>query len=177
MALVGGRRARRSYGGGGGRSTGNTTTSVLLPIRRPQHRPSFSHTISCWYCDLKISAFNDFLFSFGRKHTRFLRIWFSIGTGFGITALLGVTLILFRELLATTSSLLGNEYANSQFQTFDSSILFGFLPSPSSQSAYGFTINSLADSGYIVISTLISVAVHEFGHAIAAARNHFNGKQ
>ncbi|KAF5204364.1 Membrane-bound transcription factor site-2 protease-like protein [Thalictrum thalictroides] len=166
MALVGGRRARRSYGGGGGRSTSNTTTSVL-PIRRPQHLPSFSHTISCWYCDLKISAFNDFLFCFGRKHARFLRIWFSIGTGFGITALLGVTLILLRELLATISSLLGNAYANSQFQTFDSSILFGFLPSR--PSASGSTTNSLADSGYIVISTLISVAVHEFGHAISAA--------
>ena len=28
---------------------------------------------------------------------------------------------------------------------------------------------SLADAGYIFISTVISVSVHEFGHALAAA--------
>ena len=28
---------------------------------------------------------------------------------------------------------------------------------------------SLADAGYILISTVISVSVHEFGHALAAA--------
>ena len=30
---------------------------------------------------------------------------------------------------------------------------------------------SLADSGYICISTIISVVVHEFGHAVAATRS------
>lgn len=30
---------------------------------------------------------------------------------------------------------------------------------------------SLADAGYIFLSTLISVSCHEFGHAVAAARS------
>lgn len=29
----------------------------------------------------------------------------------------------------------------------------------------------ITDTGYVIFSTLISVAVHEFGHAVAAARS------
>lgn len=35
---------------------------------------------------------------------------------------------------------------------------------------FGFTM-SLTNVVYLVVSTLISVAVHEFGHAVAAARS------
>jgi S2P endopeptidase len=33
---------------------------------------------------------------------------------------------------------------------------------------------SVADAGYLLLSTLISVSVHEFGHSIAAARSLFS---
>ncbi|OVA07510.1 Membrane-bound transcription factor site-2 protease [Macleaya cordata] len=48
-------------------------------------------------------------------------------------------------------------------------LLFGYLPSPSVLKVPGFSI-SVSNGGYIIFSTLISVAVHEFGHAISAAR-------
>ncbi|XP_022155332.1 membrane-bound transcription factor site-2 protease homolog isoform X2 [Momordica charantia] len=99
-------------------------TPPLLPLTTS--RPRLSHTISCCYCDCKITSFNQPIFRFGRTHARLLRAWFSTGIGFSLAAL----------AVATT------------------------LPS-----------NSFApvDAGYVIISTLISVAFHEFGHAAAAA--------
>ncbi|MED6121023.1 hypothetical protein PIB30_026240 [Stylosanthes scabra] len=109
------------------------------------------------YCDYKVSTFNKPLFHFGRRHARFLKVWFSIGVGFALSALLGVTLILLWELakafhLSGGSNKLGN---------LRSALLFGLPSLPS-----GFSL-SLADAGYICISTIISVVVHEFGHAVA----------
>ncbi|XP_039028323.1 membrane-bound transcription factor site-2 protease homolog [Hibiscus syriacus] len=107
--------------------------------------------VSCWYCDLKIYALNEPLFRFGRKHASIFKLWFSIGTGFGLTALVGVTSIIIWQLFISSDPRLSNLFG---------SLLFGFSPS---------LRISLSDAGYLFISTLVSVFVHEFGHAIALA--------
>ncbi|XP_022719440.1 membrane-bound transcription factor site-2 protease homolog isoform X2 [Durio zibethinus] len=118
----------------------------------PSHRVfAAANAISCWYCDLKISTLNEPLFRFGRNHATILKIWFSIGTGFGLTALVGVTSILIWQLFLSSNTHLSNLF---------SSVLFGFSPS---------LRISFSDAGYLFVSTLVSVSVHEFGHAIALA--------
>ncbi|XP_043702231.1 membrane-bound transcription factor site-2 protease homolog isoform X2 [Telopea speciosissima] len=145
MTAGGERRGRRSM-----------RVHTLLPLR-PTHR--LRNTISFWYCDLKITALNEPLFYFGRKYARYLRGWFSMGIGFSLMALLGVSLILLWELARTLNLYRGN----IELKNFWDGLLFGLSPLVS-----GFGM-SLMDAVYLIISTLISVAVHEFGHAIAAA--------
>ncbi|XP_077252291.1 peptidase M50 family protein isoform X2 [Tasmannia lanceolata] len=135
------------------RRTGRPQT--LLPLRT---RHLF-HTLSCWYCDFKISAFNDLLFSIGRKHARFLRLWFALGVGFSFMALIGATLILLWEA-AGALRLYNGTIVNWNFPT---GMLFGLFPM-----VPGLRI-SIIDIGYMIISTLVSIAIHEFGHAVAAA--------
>ncbi|XP_052728012.1 membrane-bound transcription factor site-2 protease homolog isoform X3 [Vigna angularis] len=98
----------------------------LLPLHSSSSSSSnISNTVSCCYCDYKISSFNIPLFLLGRRYSRFFKIWFSIGVGFGVSALFGVSVVPGLSL-------------------------------------------SLADVGYACVSTIISVSVHEFGHAVAA---------
>ncbi|XVF41867.1 hypothetical protein PTKIN_Ptkin01aG0314800 [Pterospermum kingtungense] len=131
--------------------------AARLPLRAsppslsPRVTTAAANAISCWYCDQKIFALNEPLFRFGRNHASILKLWFSIGTGFGLTALVGVTIILIWQLFLSSDTQLSNLF---------SSLLVGFSPS---------LRISLSDAGYLFISTLISVAVHEFGHAIALA--------
>lgn len=87
-------------------------------------------------------------------------MWFSIGVGFGLTALFGVSTILLWEL----GKALHLFRQNTQLANLSTALLFGFSPSTVSR----FSM-SLADAGCLFISTLISVSVHEFGHALAAA--------
>ncbi|KAG2689428.1 hypothetical protein I3760_09G138400 [Carya illinoinensis] len=151
-----GRRVRRF-----GRGRTRSQTRSLLPLRTTTVATAhnLSNTISCWYCDYKISVLNQPLFRFGRRHVRSLRVWFSIGIGFGLTALIGVTMILLWEL----GKALFLFPPNTKLGNLSTALLFGFSPSVSGLSM------SLADAGYIFLSTLISVTVHEFGHALAAA--------
>ncbi|KAK2992556.1 hypothetical protein RJ640_010438 [Escallonia rubra] len=141
-----GRRMRR-FGRGG--------QNTLLPLRVTH----LSNTLSCWYCDFKSSAFNEPLFRLGRRHARCLRVWFSVGVGFSLTAVVGVTLILIWEL-AHALHLCGG---NAQLGSILSGSFFGF---PSSDSKLSI---SLADLGYMCVATIVSVSAHEFGHALAAA--------
>ncbi|KAL9239672.1 hypothetical protein vseg_013974 [Gypsophila vaccaria] len=141
-----GRRYRRQ-----GRRRGET----LLPLRST----NFTNTLSCWYCDLKITRFNEPIYKFGQHYNRFLRVWFTVGTGFSLSLLVGVTMVLIWESLTTSWLTLES---NKLSELFDSS-LFGVNPW-----ALRFKM-SLADLGYVVIATIISVVVHEFGHATAAA--------
>ncbi|KAF6135222.1 hypothetical protein GIB67_035293 [Kingdonia uniflora] len=136
----------------------------ILPTRTTT-QTHLSHTLSCWYCDFKISALNDLFYLFGRKHARCLRIWFSVGVGFSFTALLVVTLVLVWELVISLYLYNGNV----EFKNGSDPFLFRFLPLPLVPS---FRM-AVADGGYIILSTLVSVAVHEFGHAVAAARSCF----
>ncbi|CAJ1942093.1 unnamed protein product [Sphenostylis stenocarpa] len=131
---------------------------TLLPLHVSSSSSSnVSNTVSCWYCDYKISSFNRPLFHVGRRYSRFFRVWFSIGVGFALSALLGVTLVLLWEL-ARTLLLRGG-----------SNKLGSFAKLPLMQ-VPGLSL-SLADVGYLCVSTVISIFVHEFGHAVAATRS------
>lgn len=85
-------------------------------------------------------------------------MWFSIGVGFALSAVLGVTLILLWELARTLHLCAGSNKLGS----FARSLLFGIPPS-----VPGLSL-SLADTGYACVSTIISVFMHELGHAVAA---------
>ncbi|KAF7840269.1 membrane-bound transcription factor site-2 protease-like protein [Senna tora] len=131
---------------------------TLLPLHASTTN-NLSKTISCWYCDYKICALNKPLFYIGRRHARCWKVWFSVGVGFALSALLGVTLILLWELVRAVHLCCGN----NKLESLTRALFFGFPPLLSGSSL------SLADAGYICISTIISVGVHEFGHAVAAA--------
>ncbi|VVB12305.1 unnamed protein product [Arabis nemorensis] len=100
---------------------------------------------SCCYCDLKISMFNEPIFRFGRRFSGVMKIWFSIGLGFGVASLILVTVFL---LLQFHHNPLSNRLASSIF---------------------GFRRLSLSGIVYVFVSTVITVSVHELGHALAAA--------
>ncbi len=153
MAMEG-RRIRRFA-----RGNSRSQTRSLLPIRTTL--PNVSNTISCWYCDYKISALNEPLFRFGRRHARILRVWFSIGVGFGLTALFGVTTVIslslslkriyatwlshsvniwnvffffFQILLWELGKALHLFRQNTQLANLSTALLFGFSPSTVSSS-------------------------------------------
>ncbi|CAA6671555.1 unnamed protein product [Spirodela intermedia] len=144
--MPGQRRARRSR-----------RSQAVLPLHS---RTRLSHTISCWYCDLKISAFNGFLFALGSRHAKYLRVWFTMGVGASFMALAVITMILLQQL-ACTLQLCGG---SARFYNLPLSWLLG-IPSWAS----GLSLLSLMDAGVMIFSTLVSVLIHEFGHAIAAA--------
>ncbi|GAU40632.1 hypothetical protein TSUD_190090 [Trifolium subterraneum] len=134
--------------------------NTLLPLHTPSSSSNhLSNTISFFYCDYKFTSFNKPLFNFGRKYSNFFRLWFSIGLGFALSAMLAVTLVMVWEL-AIALNLCGE---SNEIRSIISELLFGFPHLLS-----GFTL-SFADAGYICISTIISVFLHEFGHALAAA--------
>ncbi|KAL1547842.1 S2P endopeptidase [Salvia divinorum] len=134
----------------GGRRRGDQT---LLPLRRPARH--FAHTVSCWYCDFKCIAFNELLFRLGRRHSRILRIWFSIGIGFSLAALIGATVIILCEMAKATLMYAGiTWFRDSSFSL--SFLTAGMHMSPSSM-------------GFLCLSSFLCVLVHEFGHALAAA--------
>ncbi|XP_071921200.1 uncharacterized protein [Coffea arabica] len=82
LGLMEGRRIRR-FG------RGSQSSRTLLPLRLTR----LTNAVSCWYCDFKTSVLNEPLYRYGRRHSRCLRVWFSVGLGFSLTALLGVILV------------------------------------------------------------------------------------
>ncbi|CAL1402612.1 unnamed protein product [Linum trigynum] len=144
-------RPRRFRRFGRGRNQPHT----LLPLRSESRSRPLSHTVSCWYCDYKFSALNGVLFGFGRRYSKQLKLWFSIGVGFSLAALVGATLLLVMELAASPSILPGTASATT-------SLLFGFSPQ-----VHGLSF-SISNAAYLFFATLVSVSVHELGHAIAA---------
>ncbi|KAL6543622.1 hypothetical protein OROGR_010119 [Orobanche gracilis] len=162
---------------------------TLLPLR---HARQLSRSVSCWYCDVKFIAFNEPLFRFGRRHSRYLKVWFSIGIGFSLAALVGVTVIILYELAKT--SLAYGENARSGDSLFALPLLVSKMSLPQyfvlhldvgtligcfigvthfSSDMLG-RINGMNTSpsslAYLCLSTVVCVIVHEFGHALAAAR-------
>ncbi|KAK6118548.1 hypothetical protein DH2020_047704 [Rehmannia glutinosa] len=103
---------------------------TLLPLRPP--RQHFS-TVSCW----------------------FLRVWFSMGIGFSLATLLGVTIVIVCEVVRAPLVYVGNNPPGNSLAGLSSLIA-------------GLNI-SLPSTGYVCISSVICVIVHEFGHALAAA--------
>lgn len=128
----------------------------LLPLRR---RSSLTHAVSCWYCDFKSNIFNERLHSLGRRHSKLLQFWFTIGIGFGICAMVGTILILIWESSWLVAS---NEERNSLMGKSKESLYAATPVVP------GISV-PLRDIGYMSIGTLLSVGAHEFGHALAAA--------
>ncbi|KAL4204940.1 hypothetical protein AMTRI_Chr01g134710 [Amborella trichopoda] len=135
---------------GRNRRNGRSHT-VLFSYRRP------SHSCSLCYCDYKIFTFNDVLFSFGHKHARFLRLWFSIGVVFSFITLMGVVTVLLCQSTLSMYSL------NLLIKNVSADWSFGFA------SLVPGSSTSFAGAGYILCATFISVATHEIGHALAAA--------
>ncbi|KAL8513343.1 hypothetical protein ACS0TY_019519 [Phlomoides rotata] len=133
-----------------GRRGGRQT---LLPLRSIRQ---LSNTVSCWYCDFKFMAFNEPLFRFGRRHSRYLRVWFSMGIGFSLAAVFGVTMLILYQLAKAYLVYAGGN-------ALSGTSLFG-LPFLTT----GMNI-SLSSLGYLCISSVICIIVHEFGHALAAA--------
>ncbi|KZV46716.1 membrane-bound transcription factor site-2 protease-like [Dorcoceras hygrometricum] len=100
---------------------------ALLPLR--SFTSLLSNTVSCWYCDFKFLILNEPVFHFGRRYSsadRWFRVWFTMGIGFGMAALVGVT---------------------------------------------AFTGLNISFTSFVCLcaSSIVSVLVHEFGHALAAA--------
>uniref|UniRef100_A0A7N0SXS5 Endopeptidase S2P n=1 Tax=Kalanchoe fedtschenkoi TaxID=63787 RepID=A0A7N0SXS5_KALFE len=134
---------------------GKRRRHTLLPLRSSR----LSNTISCYYCDFKISAFNQPLFHFGQRYSGWLRKWFSAGVGFSLAALVGVTVIGVCEV----AGVFFGYGQTTEFSSQWSALVFGFSPGVS-----GLGI-SFSNFLYIFVSTLIAVSVHELGHAVAAA--------
>ncbi|GER51259.1 protease m50 membrane-bound transcription factorsite 2 protease [Striga asiatica] len=127
---------------------------TLLPMRTTRQ---LFNTVSCWYCDFKFSTFNEPLFRFGRRHSRSLRVWFSMGIGFSLAALFGVTVIMVCEFVRAAFVYTGNNSLGDSLSLLGLSSLIA-----------GLNI-SLPSMGYLIVSSVICVIVHEFGHALAAA--------
>ncbi|KAF8096095.1 hypothetical protein N665_0317s0002 [Sinapis alba] len=124
---------------------GDNDDGSVLPTRNGGNT---ENEASCCYCDLKLTMFNEPIFRLGRRFSGVMKIWFSIGLGFGVASLLLVTLFL---LLQFHPKPLSNRLASA---------VFGFSPS---------TRVSLSGFVYVFVSTVITVLVHELGHALAAA--------
>lgn len=96
----------------------------------------------------------------GRRHSKFLQFWFTIGIGFGISAMIGVIVILMWE----SSWLVASNEERSPLMGKSKESLYAATPV-----VPGISV-PLRDIGYMFIGTLFSVGAHEFGHALAAAR-------
>ncbi|XP_078153108.1 membrane-bound transcription factor site-2 protease homolog [Carex rostrata] len=77
----------RSRRRGGGRPLLPSTISFLPPNY-------LSLSSSFCYTDFKIYTFNHVLFRLGSAHSRFLKVWFSLGACFGLVALLILSIML-----------------------------------------------------------------------------------
>ncbi|MQL83776.1 hypothetical protein Taro_016268 [Colocasia esculenta] len=84
-----------------------------------------------------------------------LRVWFTAGVGFSFVALAVATMVLLQEF-AWAIGLYSSKHG---LHSLSLGWLFGVS---------GFSI-SLMGAGIMAFSTLVSVLVHEFGHAVAAA--------
>ncbi|ONM39730.1 Peptidase M50 family protein [Zea mays] len=128
-----------------GRAPASLPTTTTAASRRTEH------SISCCYCDCKIYSLNDALFNLGWKYARYMRAWFSVGVYLSLIALVSISLMLLWESI-------GVFYFRSGFL---SAWLQNLLTS-------GLNI-SIVDTTIIIMSTILSIVFHEFGHAIAAA--------
>ncbi|KAM0871241.1 hypothetical protein ACQ4PT_039518 [Festuca glaucescens] len=135
--------------GGGGRSRRRGRAPAALPSSAAANQTE--HSLSCWYCDCKIYAFNDMIFNLGWKHARYTRAWFSIGVYFSLVALVGISLLLLWDSIGAFHIRGGSVSA--------------WLPNLLASS---FSV-SITDTPIVIASTILSIAFHEFGHAIAAA--------
>ncbi|CAN6444584.1 unnamed protein product [Victoria cruziana] len=129
--------------------------SALIPLQRRTQTLS----LSCWYCEYKMFVFNDMILSLGLKYSRILKVWFSIGVGFSLMTFIAVIMVLgwqaanavYMYIQGMTVWDLTNHY-----------FLRHLMLAPRSSTSF-------IDVGYVIFSTTLAVAIHEFGHALAAA--------
>ncbi|URE05811.1 Peptidase family M50 [Musa troglodytarum] len=130
---------------------------TLLPLHAsPTPTPN---SVSCWYCDFKIYALNEAVFSLGRRYARFLKVWFTVGAAFSFVTMIGVSMM----LLWGTIGAFNLHQENSRVNDLLWSSLFGTSSLLSNWSI------SVMDATSMIASTLLAVGLHEFGHALAAA--------
>ncbi|CAL9092398.1 unnamed protein product [Musa textilis] len=130
---------------------------TLLPLHAsPTPTPN---SVSCWYCDFKIYALNEAVFSLGRRYARFLKVWFTVGAAFSFVTMIGVSMM----LLWGTIGAFNLHQENSRVNDLLWSSLFGTSSLLSNWSI------SVMDATSMIASTLLAVCLHEFGHALAAA--------
>lgn len=91
------------------------------------------------------------IFNLGWKHARYTRAWFSLGVYFSLVALVGISLLLLWDPIGALYFRRGS--------------ISAWLPNILAPSFSG----SIMDTSIIIASTILSIAFHEFGHAIAAA--------
>lgn len=91
------------------------------------------------------------VFNLGWKHARYIKAWFSVGVYFSLIALVGISLFLLWDPIGALYS------SGGSVGTWLQNLL-----------ASSFSV-SIMDTAIIIGSTILSVAFHEFGHAIAAA--------
>ncbi|XP_006644452.2 membrane-bound transcription factor site-2 protease homolog [Oryza brachyantha] len=135
--------------GGVGRSRRRGRAPPVLPSSSAADRTERS--ISCWYCDCKIYSFNDIIFNIGRRYAGYMRAWFSAGVYFSVVALIGISVVLLWDSIGAIC------FTGRSFSTWLQNLL---------ASSFGI---SIIDITAIIVSTVLSIAFHEFGHAVAAA--------
>ncbi|KAG8056003.1 hypothetical protein GUJ93_ZPchr0001g31562 [Zizania palustris] len=136
-------------GVGVGRSRRRGRPPTVLPSSAVA--PLAEHSVSCWYCDCKIYSFNDIIFNLGRRYARYTRAWFSVGVYFSVVALVGISVMLLWDSIGAIC------FSDRYFTTWLQSVM-----------ASSFSM-SVIDIVAIIISTILSISFHEFGHAVAAA--------
>lgn len=139
------------------RRIGNRNQFVL-PVDTKQQ---LSNSFSCWYCDWKFHALNDTIFSIGSRYSRFLQFWFTMGVACTVAAVIGVSAILMWEFLRNLFP--HNRIYGSRNLSVTWLLGNDLLDSFSSLSTW------ISTASIMFLSQVICVAVHEFGHAIAAA--------
>ncbi|KAF3794662.1 Membrane-bound transcription factor site-2 protease-like protein [Nymphaea thermarum] len=137
------------------RRWGRRGQSALIPLQRRTQTLS----LSCWYCEYKTFVFNEMLLSLGLKYSRILKVWFSIGLGFSLMAFIVVTMVLVWQ---SANALFMYIQGMAVWDLTNNHLLRHLILAPSS-------CTSLIDAGYVIFSTILAVAIHEFGHALAAA--------
>lgn len=113
------------------------------------------------YVSFETSRLNGLLASFGRRHRRALRRFYSVGAWVGAAGCLLSVLVLLWDLSVSLPPVLTR----------------GALSSPPAAAGPGRLLTPVVpgknlpwgDVGFLAFATAVSVAVHEAGHAIAAA--------
>ncbi|KAG1367691.1 hypothetical protein COCNU_14G001590 [Cocos nucifera] len=129
----------------------NPAMSLPWSLNDPSPAFEYSDDIRSEYMAVSAAANGSALESLEEPPSeRFLHVWFTVGVAFSFMALLGVSVML-----------LWGSAGPFHLQSREMGI--------NSLSVPGLSL-SIMDVGIMIVSTLMSVALHEFGHAVAAAR-------
>eukprot|EP00249_Psilotum_nudum_P013086 c24146_g1_i1 orf=242-967(+) len=119
----------------------------------------FSRLLPRLYYVWETEMFNEFFYFYGRRYSRFLTIWFSLGIGVSLLVSLAVILILIWHW---------------SWLIFPGNQNNALVMNPGeSRNSITLVVPGLnvpwSDIGYILFGTIIAVGFHEVGHALAAA--------